>query len=85
MKKPTSVLLAIAALALAACGDDESGEESEAAAVTPQVAIEEIAEVRAGLDEAATAYADGDAEAEQVVYSVTGEVVVRESTPPRAP
>ena len=63
MKKLTPVLFAIAALALAACGDDESGGEESEAAVTPQVAIEEIAAVRAGLDEAATAYADGDAEA----------------------
>ena len=62
MKKLTPVLFAIAALAFAACGDDENGEESEAAA-TPEVAIEEIAAVRAGLDEAAAASADGDAEA----------------------
>lgn len=61
MKKTTTVLLASSALALAACGDDDGGEETEAAA-TPQTAIEEIAAVRAGLDQALAEYTGGDAD-----------------------
>jgi hypothetical protein len=60
LKKMTTVLLASSALALAACGDDDGGEETEAAA-TPQTAIEEIAAVRAGLDQALAEYTSGDA------------------------
>ena len=62
MKKTTTILLATSALALTACGgDDETSEESEAA-VTPEAAIEEIAAVRAGLDQALAEYTGGDAE-----------------------
>jgi hypothetical protein len=62
LKKTTTILLASSALALTACGgDDETSEESEAA-VTPEVAIEEIAAVRAGLDQALAEYTGGDAE-----------------------
>ena len=54
-------LLAGSALALAACGDDEGGEETETT-VTPQIAIEEIGDVRAGLNQALAEYTGGDAE-----------------------
>jgi hypothetical protein len=61
LKKLTTILLASCALALAACGDDDGGEETHAT-VTPQVAIEEIAAVRAGLADALAEYTSGDAE-----------------------
>lgn len=57
------VAAAVAALSLAACGDDEPSESEEAATVTPEQAITEIGEVRSGLDESLVAYEDGDAEA----------------------
>lgn len=58
MHRYLGIGLAVAALALAACGGDDDGEE---ASVTPAQAIDEIAEVRAGLDQALDAYQDGDA------------------------
>ena len=65
---PTRVRFAVAltltgaALALAACGDDEDSASSEPA-TTPAEAITEIDEVRSGLDESLAAYEKGDAEA----------------------
>jgi high-affinity iron transporter len=76
VRKTGSLLLTsitLAALTLAACGDDESdsgsgGAAEEAAAVTPQKAIAEIAVVRTGLEDGLAAYRKGDqAEAEQLV------------------
>ena len=63
MKKTMPILLATLALGLAACGDDEESGESSEASVTPEAAIGEIAEVRAGLEDAVSAYAGGDAAA----------------------
>ena len=61
-----ALTLAGAALALAACGDDEDSGSSEPA-TTPAEAITEIEEVRTGLDESLAAYEEGDAEtAEQL-------------------
>ena len=62
------ILLAGSALALAACGDDEGGEETHAT-VTPQAAIEEIAAVRAGLAQALEEYTAGDAETHWTAWS----------------
>jgi hypothetical protein len=68
----TALAVPVAALALlAGCGDGDSTtaehEEAEAAA-TPQKAIAEIAEVRAGLAAGFTAYLEGDVEkAEELV------------------
>jgi hypothetical protein len=62
MRTRLALTLALLALGVAACGDDENGEEAEEASVTPQQAIAEIAQVRRGLDEAAAAYRAGDAE-----------------------
>lgn len=56
MRRSVGIFLAVAALGLAACG----GDDDEEAAVTPGQAIAEIAEVRAGLDEAVDAYEKGD-------------------------
>jgi hypothetical protein len=55
-----------AALALAACGDDSDEAPAtppEETAVSPQQAVEEIASVRRGLDQALGAYEEGDVEA----------------------
>jgi len=62
LKKTTTILLATSTLALAACGGDEETSEESEAAVTPEAAIEEIAAVRAGLDQALAEYTGGDAE-----------------------
>jgi high-affinity iron transporter len=70
---PTLATVAIAALALGACGDDDSDSGSsdaaeEAAAVTPQKAIAEIAVVKEGLEDGLAAYRKGDeAEADRLV------------------
>jgi hypothetical protein len=67
-----TALVLVAAAAIAGCGDDGSStaaekEEHEAAA-SPQKAIAEIAQVRAGLAAGLAAYGRGDAErAEQLV------------------
>lgn len=62
-----AVALSGAALALAACRDDEASTEAEEAAVSPKTAVAEIDAVRGGLDEAVAAYRRGDAEeAEQL-------------------
>ena len=53
-------------LIAAGCGDDDSddaAEDAEAAALTPEQAIDEIAVVRKGLDDALASYEDGDAAA----------------------
>jgi hypothetical protein len=65
-----TLVLATSALALAACGDEEGGEETEAA-VTPQVAIGEIAAVRAGLEQALAEYTNGDAESAAEIVEET--------------
>lgn len=52
-------LLSLGALA-AACGSDEKSEASEEHATTPAQAIERIANVRKGLDEAVAQYRAGD-------------------------
>ena len=62
----TTSLAALAATAMIACGDDSESEDAEAeaeATATPEQAIEEIAAVRTGLDEALTTYQDGDSAA----------------------
>jgi hypothetical protein len=65
--------MTLAATALIACGDDsESEEPAEAeASVTPEQGIDEIAAVRAGLDDALTTYRDGDATAAADAVSET--------------
>jgi hypothetical protein len=63
-------VLLTAGLLVAGCGDgDSSSEKAEAeAAATPQQAISEIGQVRAGLTAGLDAYAKGDAEkAEQLI------------------
>jgi hypothetical protein len=55
-----------AAIAIAACGDDSEDEAASApeeASVSADQAIDEIATVRRGLDEAVSAYEDGDSQA----------------------
>lgn len=64
MKKLILSLSVASALALAACGDDESSsEEAEETAATPQEAITEIAQVQTGLADAMKSYESGDADA----------------------
>jgi hypothetical protein len=63
LKKTTLTLLSTLALAFAACGDDESSEESAESTATPETAIAEIAAVRTGLADAVDTYSAGDAEA----------------------
>lgn len=68
--RPSMLAVPLAAAALAAgCGDDSSTESEEReAAASPQRAIAEIGEVRAGLAAGLGAYARGDAEqAERLV------------------
>ena len=74
MRKLLTISALIAALTIAACGDDSGEEtaaapETEEASATPDQAIEEIAIVRDGLDEAVTAYEDGDADAAEEAAS----------------
>lgn len=60
----TTVLVTLAATALIACGDDSESEDAETeATATPEQAIEEIAAVRSGLDDALATYEDGDSAA----------------------
>jgi len=75
-RRPASIATALAILIslvlLAGCGDDSDsttgGEAEERAAVSPQQAVEEIGEVRAGLAAGLAAYRQGDAEkAERLV------------------
>jgi hypothetical protein len=66
-----TILLTASALALAACGDEEETSEEAEAAVTPEAAIDEIAAVRAGLDDAAKTYAGGDADAAAEIVNET--------------
>jgi hypothetical protein len=68
--RPLSLALALTGLALiAGCGDDASSEgEEHEATVTPQKAIAEIAQVRAGLAAGLLAYRQGELEkADQLV------------------
>jgi hypothetical protein len=68
-----AALTILLAPALIACGDDsESDEAAEAeASVTPEQAIEEIAAVRSGLDDALATYETGDATAAADTVSET--------------
>ena len=67
------MLCGLLAAGVAACGDDDSDSGSpeaaeEAAAVTPQKAIEEIAVVRTGLRDGLAAFREGNAsEADRLV------------------
>ncbi|MGI9021109.1 MAG: hypothetical protein ACR2G3_10405 [Solirubrobacterales bacterium] len=63
MKRATATVIFAGALALAGCGGDDEGSEGAEATATPQEAIEQIAEVRAGLTDALASYAQNDAEA----------------------
>lgn len=72
LSRPFLAATALAAAALiAGCGGDDSSataEQEEHAAATPQKAIAEIDQVRAGLAAGLAAYRQGDAEkAEQLV------------------
>lgn len=60
---------AVAALvAIAGCGEDSSSDAEEHGSATPQVAVVEIGEVRAGLAAGLAAYRAGEAEkADQLV------------------
>ena len=77
MPKFLTLIALLASLVLIACGDDESSpattepaaEESEEAAASPEQAIEEIAAVRKGVDDALAAYEDGDAAAAEDLAS----------------
>lgn len=64
-RRTLAAALSSAALTFAACGEDESSStpEPEEAAVSPEMAVAEIDEVRSGLDEALAAYRKGDADA----------------------
>jgi hypothetical protein len=58
--------------ALAACGsDDKSSSEAASEEVTPAVAVQEIAKVKAGLDKAVTEVEAGDAAAAEETVSDT--------------
>lgn len=68
----TCLIAVSAAAGLVACGDDDSDSAAEAeAGVTPEQAIDEIAAVRAGLDDALVLYRDGDAAAAEETVSET--------------
>lgn len=64
----TLVIPIAAAALIAGCGDSESSEEEHESAATPQMAIAEIPQVRAGLAAGLAAYQEGDAEkAEELI------------------
>lgn len=63
MKNALITLLTATALALAACGEDETGEQGAESSTTPEAALAELTVVRAALGDAASTYAKGDAKA----------------------